>query len=341
MKGTVANFPGIQFRFPFPGAGWSASNERMETLLALFALALQDDSFRIEGPPFLAYHESVELRAVNFLPEAVLQWRIADGPLGAVDTAPTIDVSTRKTGGVDRLTIWSVGESETELRFVVTQERRGIRLAKTEFRLRIGPLVRVRARCRVVENAKGGTRRPDEVRDEAARRELETGVNRLLRPLGVEAALEAGKPVTAPDAWFDVEGRFHPIGLKDGKKANSATLNELLKNDEPGGFNVYFVRDCNWVTVQEGFPRIKTDHHLLGVGLKEGQVVLDDGWDAPSLAHELGHALGLDDLGAKAERGRLMYSVRRDRTGLAFVYGEMKDARERARQHLKSWLARR
>lgn len=313
----------------------------METLLALFALALQDDSFRIEGSPFLVHRESVELRAVNVPEDCTLQWRLADGPLGSVETSPTIDLSTRIIRGIDRLTITSVGEGDAELRFVVTPERRGIRLAKAEFRLRIGPLVRVRARCRVVENGKGGTRRPDEVRDEAARKQLEAGVNRLLRPLGVEAALEAGKPVAAPDAWFDAEGRFHPIGLKDGKKANSSTLNELLKNDEPGAFNVYFVRDCNWVTVQEGFPRIKTDHHLLGVGLKEGQVVLDDGWDAPSLAHELGHALGLDDLKERGERGRLMYSVRRDRTGLAFTYGEMKDAREGAARHLKAWLAQR
>jgi hypothetical protein len=313
----------------------------MATLLSLLCLALQDEGFRVEGPPFLAYGDTVQLSVANRNANASVTWRLADGPLSAVEAIPDINVATRLVRDCDRLTIQSAGRTETELRFVVTQERNGIRLGKADFRLRIGPVVRVRARCRVVENGKGGTLRADAVRDDASRRALEAGVNALLRPLGVEASLEAGKPVAAPDAWFDAEGCFHPIGLKDGKKANSAVLNELLKNDEPGGLNVYFVRDCNWVTVQEGFPRIKTDHHLLGVGLKEGQVVLDDGWDAPSLAHELGHALGLDDLKDKSERGRLMYSVRRDRTGLAFTYAEMKDARDGAARHLKAWLAQR
>jgi len=163
----------------------------------------------------------------------------------------------------------------------------------------------------------------------------------MLRPLGVEVTLEMGKTVAAPDAWFDRDGIFHPIGMKDGKRANSATLNELLRLDEPGALNVYFLRDCNWVTITEGFPRIKTEHNLVGIGLKDGDVVLDDAWDPPSLAHELGHALGLDDLKEKPDRGRLMYSVRRDRTGEAFTYGEMKDARERARLYLKSWMGRR
>src|SRR6185295_2908608 len=181
----------------------------------------------------------------------------------------------------------------------------------------------------------------DALREPEKLKELEAGVNKLLRPIGVEVGLERGRAVAAPDAWFDREGRFHPIVLKDGKKANSPTLNELLKSNEPGGINVYFVRDCNWVTVQEGFPRIVTNHHLVGIGLKDGAAVLDDAWDLPSLAHELGHTFGLDDLQEKGERGRLMYTIRRDRTGIAFTYGEMKDAREQARMHLKTWLAKR
>jgi len=36
-----------------------------------------------------------------------------------------------------------------------------------------------------------------------------------------------------------------------------------------------------------------------------------------------------------------MFSVRRDRTGQSFTYGEMKDAREGARRHLKTWQAKR
>jgi hypothetical protein len=168
--------------------------------------------------------------------------------------------------------VTSVGKGDEEFLFVVTLERKGLRLAKEEFKLRMGPAIRVRVWCRVVENAQGGTRKPELIRETEKCRELETEVNKLLRPLGVEVGLERGRPVAAPDAWFDREGRFHPIVLKDGKKANSPTLNELLKNDE---------------------------------------------------------------------RGRLMYSVRRDRTGQAFTYMEMKDAREGARLHLKTWLSKR
>jgi len=307
----------------------------------LLCLCLQDDKLRIEGSPFLVFGETVELRAVSSAKDASIVWRLADGPGRAIETKPAIDPSTRVVRGTDTLTVTSVGKNEEELLLSVTQVRRGVRLATAEFKLRIGPAIRVRAVCRIIEHPAGGTRRPDDLRDPEKRRELEAAVNRMLRPLGVEVSLEMGKSVAAPDAWFDRDGVFHPIGLKDGKKANSATLNELLRLDEPGGINVYFLRDCNWVTIQEGFPRIKTEHNLVGIGLKDGDVVLDDAWDAPSLAHELGHALGLDDLKTKPERGRLMYSVRRDRTGEAFTYGEMKDARERARLHLKSWMGRR
>jgi hypothetical protein len=309
--------------------------------LILLGLLLQDDKLRIEGPPFLVYGETIELRAVSSVKDASTVWRMADGPGRAIDTKPAIDPSTRVVRGADQLTVTSVGKSEEEIVFSVTQVRRGVRLATADFKLRVGPAIRVRAFCRIVEHAAGGTRRADDVRDSEKRRELEAAVNRLLRPLGVEVGLELGKTVSAPDGWFDREGIFHPIGMKDGKRANSATLNELLRQDEPGGINAYFLRDCNWVTIQEGFPRIKTEHNLVGIGLKDGDVVLDDAWDAPSLAHELGHALGLDDLKDKSERPRLMYSVRRDRTGVAFTYGEMKDARDQVRLHLKSWMGRR
>ena len=304
-------------------------------------LCLQDDKLRVEGPPFVVFGETVELKAVGAAKDATLVWRLADGPGSAIESKPAFDSSTRVVRGAEALTVKSVGKSEEELLFSVTQVRRGVRLATVDIRLRIGPAIRVRAVCRVVEHAAGGTRRPDDLRESEKRRELETAVNRLLRPLGVEVSLELGKTVAAPDGWFDRDGVFHPIGLKDGKRVNSATLNELLRHDEAGGLNVYFLRDCNWVTVQEGFPRIKTEHNLVGIGLKDGDVVLDDAWDVPSLAHELGHALGLDDLKEKPDRGRMMFSVRRDRTGEAFTYGEMKDARERARLHLKRWMGRR
>jgi hypothetical protein len=313
----------------------------MATLLALLALTLQDERLRIDGSPFLVQGGSVELCAVSSVRDAVVVWRLADGPASAIETQPALDSSTRLLRGAERLAVKSVGKGEEELLFAVTLERKGVRLAKEEFRLRIGPLLRVKAWVRIVENPLGGTRKPDRLSDPERSKDLEASVNRLLRPLGVEILFEAGRPVAAPDAWFDREGVFHPIGLKDGKKANSSTLNELLRSGEPGGLNVYFVRQCQWVTVQEGFPRIVTDHHLIGIGLKDGAAVLDDAWDAPSLAHELGHTLGLEDLEQNSERGRLMYSVRRDRTGQAFTYTEMKDAREQARRHLKSWLAKR
>jgi len=312
----------------------------MATLLLLL-LTLQDDKLRVEGPPFLVFGDTIELRVVNPVKDAIVVWRLADAPMGSLETKPSIDSSTRVARGSDRLAVTSVGQTEGEILFVVTLERKGLRLATVDVKLRVGPVIRIKAWCRPVEHALGGTRRAQVVRDLEQRRALEADVNRLLHPLGVEVALDLGKSVAAPDAWFDREGRFNPIVMKDGKKANSPTLNELLKNDEPGALNVYFIRDCHWVTVQEGFEKMVTNHGLLGIGLKDGQVVLDDGGDTVSLAHELGHALGLDDLKDRTDRGRLMYSIRRDRTGEAFVYQEMKDAREGARRHLKSWLARR
>jgi hypothetical protein len=313
----------------------------MATLLALLALTLQDDKLRIDGPPFLVLGETIELSASSGIKDATIVWRLADGAASSIETQPAFDSSVRIIRGAERLKVRSLGKGEDEIVFAVTLERKGIRLAKEEFRLRIGPVLRVRAWVRVVEHPQGGTRRAGDVQGLEKCRELEGEVNKLLRPLGVEVSFEPGRAVAAPDAWFDRDGTFHPIGLKDGKKANSATLNELLRNDEAGGLNVYFVRDCSWVTVQEGFPRVVTAHNLVGIGLKEGAALLDDAWDLPSLAHELGHTLGLDDLKEKGERGRLMYSVRRDRTGQAFTYGEMKDAREGARRHLKTWLAKR
>lgn len=304
----------------------------MAMLLAIF-LTLQDGKFRVEGPPFLIFGETIELRAADVPQDAVVVWRLADAPAGALETTPAMDSSTRVVRGSDRLSIASMGRTEGEIHFVIAAVRKGVRLAGADARVRVGPAIRVRAWCRIVEHPKGGTGRPELFR--------ESEVNRFLRPLGVEVELAPGRPVAAPDSWFDREGRFHPIVLKDGKKANSPALDELLRNDEPSGLNLYFVRDCHWVTVQEGFAKVVTDHKLTGVGLKDGQVVLDDGGDAASLAHEVGHALGLDDLMEKPERGRLMYSIRRDRTGESFTYGEMKDARDRARLHLKAWTARR
>ena len=309
----------------------------MNPLLAA-VLFLQDDPLRIEGSPFLVFGETVELRAVSSLKDATVAWRVAEAPggiLSSLATRPAFDDRTFTVRGAERLELKSTGRTEGDVLVVVALERRGRRVASVEYRLRVGPVLRVRAWCKPV-HGKGGTARPELVESEA-RESLEKEVNAHLRPLGLEVALEAGKAVDAPDAWFDDGGRFHPVVLKDGKKANSATLNDLLRHNEPGGLNLYFVRDCHWVTVEPGFRKVVTNHSLRGIGLKDGVVVLDDSGDVRSLAHELGHAFSLDDLAAEGERGRMMFSVRSRQTDTLFTYPEMKDARERARLHLKTF----
>jgi hypothetical protein len=309
----------------------------MGILSLLVCLALQDPPFRVDGPPFLILGDRVELEASHVPKGATVVWRLADGPASALETRPPLSTSGATVRGPQSLTIVSVGKAEAEFRFAVTAERNGLRLASAEFRLRAGPVLPVKVWCRTVENESGGTRRKDLVLDECQRLALEGNVNRYLRPLGIEARLEAGPRLRGPEWWFDREGRFAPIVMKDGKKANSPALNDLFRNDVAGGINVYLVRDLYWEQVREGFEREVTEHELIGVGLKEGRVVIDDDGDPASLAHELGHAFGLEDLKQKGERDRMMYWVRRDRSDFRFTYQEMKDAREGARLHQKAW----
>src|SRR5262245_11704367 len=185
----------------------------MGSLLTLLYLALQEDALRIEGPPFLVFGESAEFRAVHAVKDATVVWRLSDGLKSAVEIKPSFDTSNRLRGP-EKMSMTSVGQVDTQLAFSVTLERRGVRLASAELKVRIRPVIKVRTICRIVENPLGGTQRPDPIRDGDQRKELETGVNALLRPLGVEVALEEGRPVAAPDGWFDPEGRFHPIVLK-------------------------------------------------------------------------------------------------------------------------------
>jgi hypothetical protein len=309
----------------------------MGTLALLLCLSLQDPPFRVDGPPFLILGDRVQLEAKHVPRGATVVWRLADGPATAIETQPALSSSGAIVKGASSLTVVSVGKADAEFRFAVTAERGGLRLAAVEFRLRAGPVLPVKVWCRSVENESGGTRRKELVLDDCQRQALQGNVNQYLRPLGIEARLEAGPRLRGPEWWFDREGRFSPIVLKDGKKANSPALNDLVRNDVPGGINVYFVRDLHWEQVREGFEREVTEHGLIGVGLKEGRVVIDDDGDAASLAHELGHAVGLEDLKGKGERDRMMYWVRRDRSDVLFTYQEMKDAREGARQHQKAW----
>src|SRR5262249_8949639 len=125
----------------------ATSNDRMASLL-LLSLLLQDDKLRVEGPPFLVFGETIELRAFVSVKDASVVWRLADGPARAIETKPAIDSSTRVVRGSDQLTVTSVGKTEEELLFSVTLVRRGVRLSTTEVKLRIGPPIRVRAFCR-------------------------------------------------------------------------------------------------------------------------------------------------------------------------------------------------
>ncbi|HVR84557.1 MAG TPA: hypothetical protein VMU54_09615 [Planctomycetota bacterium] len=309
----------------------------MGTLSFLLWLSLQDDQFRVCGPPFVALGDRVDLEARSVPRDAVVIWRLADGPIASIETRPALSPASHTVKGSSELSVLSTGKSDAEFRFAVTAERKGVRLATAEFRLRAGSLIPLKVWCRCVDNKSGGTRRKDLVLDDCQRQALQWNINRHLKAAGVEVALEAGSGLYGPEWWFDREGRFQPIVLKDGKKANSPALNDLVRNDLPGGINVYFVHDIYWEQVQEGFERVVTQWQLLGVGLKEGRAVVDDAAGADSLAHELGHALGLDDLRGPGERERLMYWACKGRSDVQFTYAEMKDAREGALRHLKTW----
>ncbi len=315
----------------------------MDALICLMLLCGQE-KLRVEGPPFLAFGGSAEVRLEGGPADAEPVWRVADAPGGAaaaIETRPALDPCRLAVRGVRVVELRSIGRMEGDVLLAVSLERRGARVARTEFRIRIGAPLLVRAILRPVTHPVGGTRRAGPAGEEAERRNLEAELGRLLRPCGVEVALEAGRPIPAPDAWFDAEGRFHPVVLKDGARARSLTMQELVRNDVAGAVNVYLVRDCHWTEVREGFERVTVEHSLQGVGMKNGQVILDDSADASTFAHELGHAFGLEDLRDPKDRGRLMFCHRRERRGNGFTFEEMEFARAGARRWVRAAGSRR
>src|SRR5205085_2079454 len=98
----------------------------MLNLLALLALTRPEDRLRIEGPPFLVHGESVELRALSGFKDAVVVWRLADGPASSIHTQPSLDTATRIVRGADLLKVTSMGKSDEEMLFSVTVERKGV-----------------------------------------------------------------------------------------------------------------------------------------------------------------------------------------------------------------------
>jgi hypothetical protein len=312
--------------------------------LAAVALLFQAETFKIDGPPYLVLGESAEFRLVGGPRDATPVWRLSDAPGGiplALKSVPAWDPRGFQIRGVRELKLESCGTLSGDALICAWLEDHGSRLAAAEIRVRLGPVLRVKAWLKAVDHPRGGTARPEFFEDRQERAHLETEVNRRLRALGIEVGFAAGERVAAPDRWFDSAGRFHPVVSSQGEWARSPTLRELLRQNQPGALNVYLVRDLTWVTVQEGFGRVVTTHDLVGVGFKEGDIVLDDKADAAALAHELGHAFSLEDQKDASQRGRMMYWIRRDRTGESFTWQEMKDARERARLHLAQESPRR
>lgn len=309
----------------------------MAPLMALL-LCLGDEKIRVEGPPFLAFGESAEYRLVSDVDDAQPIWRMADAPGGvalAIETKPAYKDGPCTIQGAEKITVKSTGKVEGDILVVVRMERRGAKVGETQFRIRVGEPIRLRARLRPVEHVLGGTRRTEWAREEERTR-LADFVNPVLRKVGVQVEFEEGRPLKAPDAWFDKEGRFHPIVMQDGKRVTSIAMQELRKHDEPGPLNVYLIRDGHWAEEVGGYRGGVIQHDLRGVGWAEGQILIDDAADPGTLAHEFGHTLGLGDLKGKSDRRRLMYGYTKHREGTEFAFEEMKIAREQAKRHRRA-----
>lgn len=148
--------------------------------------------------------------------------------------------------------------------------------------------------------------------------------------------LKMGEPVKGEERWFDDQGRFFPFVMEGEQRENSPALTALFRHDDPGAIDLFVVHDCHYSRKARSFGDVAIEQSVVGVALKEESVVIDESGDAVAIAHELGHVLGLDDLGANArsreevpamERRRLMCSVAKFREGTAFTYEEMRTAR--------------
>lgn len=323
------------------------------SLLLLLGLCLDEETVRVDGPPFLAYDTEAEFEIVTTLEGVTPVWKIADAPGGAVravETTPEYSSKDQTIRGERKIKIKSVGKMEGDLRLAITLEKNGRRVANLVHVVRLGPVVRVPAQFRIVEHPRGGTEKPERYEDEKSRKRLVEEVNRYWIPCGIEFEFTLGKPVKGKDWWFDSDGRFHPVIRKDAQKDKSAALADLWNGDDPKAINVFIVRDCHWTEKAKGLGDATIDHSLSGVGMEAEAALFDDSADASTIAHELGHVLGLGDLGADtlrpwerpaSERRRLMFSIRKYRDAPGFVYDEMKTSRATAGKILKQQSARR
>jgi len=316
--------------------------------MLLVCLLAQAVTIEIDGPPALLVEDSIELRAdaKNAPEDAVLVWRIADAPGGvkdAIRTVPEYDERTFSVRGTSRLALHSKSTATGEGRISVSVEKGGKRLATRDFLFAVVRPITIRARLRAVVNAKGGTRRADEVRDKGDVAKLEEEVNKLLRAVGVIVDLRPGDDLRLEDDMFDADGRFHPVQDSAGRKAKTETMCRLLKNDLPGVINIYQFRELHWTQpVAAGIESVRIEHDLMGVGHQDGWVILDDTADGETLAHEFGHVFGLGDIGggtkkveeySDKDRKRMMFGIKRGRLACGFTWEEFRKVRTFAEKH--------
>lgn len=312
--------------------------------LLFLCLTGDDETLRVDGPPFLAFGGEAEFEAATTVEGATAVWRIADAPGGAVravETEPEFS-SNDHSIRAEKIKVKSVGKTEGDLRLSLTIEKGGRRVATLVHVVRLGPAIRLPARFRFVDHEKGGSTDRDRITDAMTEK-----VNRIWKACGIEFEFGPGDPVKGRDAWFDGEGRFQPVIRKDGKRERSPALVELLQCGDASSINLFVVRDCHWTEKGKGLGDATVEHSLAGVGFEAQGGVFDESADATVIAHELGHVLGLFDLAVEcakpeerplSERRRLMFSVNRAREGNEFTSDEMKTSRavaEYVRKRLK------